>query len=109
MTLLITTARRATRPDRGALAATATDGIAFAAGAVQEKPCLKRVESSRSPSTSTAARCHERDGATHTYSAIGLEGRLSLARWLAVKLRVSGNRDFDQNWIEAGLGVNVNF
>ena len=48
-------------------------------------------------------------GDTSTYSAIGLEGRLSLARWMAIKLGVSGNRDFDQNWVEAGLGVNAYF
>jgi hypothetical protein len=48
-------------------------------------------------------------GDTSTYSAIGVEGRLSLARWMAIKLGVSGNRDFDQNWIEAGLAVNVYF
>ena len=48
-------------------------------------------------------------GDVSTASAIAFEGRLTLSPRFALKLEVSGNRDFDQNWLEAGVTWNIYF
>jgi hypothetical protein len=48
-------------------------------------------------------------GDVSTSSSIGLDGRLTLTRQMAIKAGISGVRDFDQNWIEAGVSWNVYF
>jgi Domain of unknown function (DUF4105) len=48
-------------------------------------------------------------GDVSTAASIAFEGRLTLSRNVALKLEVSGNRDFDQNWLEAGVTLNVYF
>ena len=42
-------------------------------------------------------------------ASIALEGRLTLSPCMALKLDISGNRDFDQNWLEAAVTWNVYF
>ena len=48
-------------------------------------------------------------GDVSTASSIGFEGRLTLSRRIALEVDVSGNRDFNQNWLEAGLSWNLYF
>lgn len=44
-----------------------------------------------------------------TASRYGLDQRLTLTPQTALQLTVSGNRDFDRNWVEGGLFWNVYF
>jgi len=44
-----------------------------------------------------------------TASAFGVEARITLTPRMGITLGVSGNRDFEQNWIEAGASWNVYF
>jgi hypothetical protein len=39
----------------------------------------------------------------------GLDVRLTLTPQMALRAGISGNRDFDQNWIEGGVGWDVFF
>ena len=48
-------------------------------------------------------------GEVSTDSSIGLGGRLTLTRAMALTAEISGHRDIDQNWIEAGAAWNVYF
>jgi hypothetical protein len=44
-----------------------------------------------------------------TSSVIGVDLRITLTSRMTISLGVSGNRDFDQNWLEAGATWNVYF
>ena len=46
-------------------------------------------------------------GDVSTYASIGLDGRLTLTPHIAITAGISGNRDFEQNWIEAGGSLSV--
>jgi len=48
-------------------------------------------------------------GDRSTYTRAGLEGRLSLTPQQAIEASISGNRDFGQSWIEAGVSWNYYF
>jgi hypothetical protein len=48
-------------------------------------------------------------GDVSTSSSIGLDARVTLTRQMAIKAGIAGVRDFDQNWIEAGVSWNVYF
>jgi hypothetical protein len=48
-------------------------------------------------------------GDVSTSSAVGLEGRLTLTPRVTLTFGISGNRDFDQNWIEGGMAFNLYF